>query len=260
MIDCVAVCGDSFGTGAGLDDEYRYEKSFGGIISSKLSVPLKVYARSGCCNFTIMLQVKKIIEQHRSREILPLVLITLTNHSRLFFPMNGATGSRELNLSNVIYQNYQPYSHESFQRRPLEFKSNENPNFTSETISNMGLCLAGSNLRSTAHFKQISERKFNAIKLYFEEIYDDGVKLEYDNSLTLMMHSLLKEQKIDHIIMGYGQHQHRFINPENFVEIHWGSICQRHPDKQGSGHCDETGHAIVADMMIDRCLKLSVKS
>jgi hypothetical protein len=252
MIDCVVVCGDSFGTGAGLDEDQRFEKSFGGIVSSRLDVPLKVYARSGCCNFTIYLQVKKIIETCKSTKMSPLVLITLTNHSRLFFPIDGARGSRKLDLSNVIYKNYQPYSSTSRPQRPIEFAIDDFPNFTSETISNLGLCLAGSNLRHDKNFSKIVDRKFDAIRMYFEEIYDDGVKLEYDTAITLMMHSMLKENRISHIIMGFGAHQNRFIDQDNFVEIHWGEICSRYPDRHGSGHCDETGHMIAAGMLLEK--------
>lgn len=257
MMKCVAVCGDSFGTGAGLDDSHRYEKSFGGVISSRLGLPLKVYARPGCCNFTIFLQVKKIIEQHRAGVISPLVIITLTNHSRLFFPMDSTHGSRKLDLSNVIYRDYSPYAEYSNPVRPIEFDIMDTPNFTSETISNIGLCLSGSNLRNSNHFAKFTDKKFEAIKMYFQELYEDSVKLEYDDALVLTMHSLLKERGIKHVILGYCKHRHRFIDKENFAEVHWGEICMKYPDSQGSMHCDETGHLLVADMINDRCVEMS---
>lgn len=257
MTKCVAVCGDSFGVGSGLDPIHQYEKNFGGVISSRLGLPLKIYARSGCCNFTIFLQVKKIIEQHQAGQISPLVIITLTNHSRLFFPMDSAAGDRSLDLSNVIYMDYTPYAEYSNPKRPIEFKIKDTPNFTSETISNIGLCLSGSSLRNSNHFSKFTDKKFEAIKMYFQELYEDSAKLEYDNALVLMMHSMLKERGIQHVILGYCNHQHRFIDKKNFVEVHWGEICMKYPDKHGSMHCDETGHMLVADMINDRCVEMA---
>jgi hypothetical protein len=252
-IDCIAVCGDSFATGSGLPPENCYEDMFGGIISKTLNLPMKVYARSGCCNFSIFLQVKKIIEQFHLKEHTPLVIVSLTHHSRLLFPIDGTKLEINLNLSNLDYLNYHPYSEASQPRRPLEFKLDKDPQLISETISNIGLCLSGHHMAPGDQFVNIMERKWEALRLYFEELYDDGIKREYDNALALMMHNMLVETNLPHVIMGFGKYIHRFIDQKNFADIHWGSICLNHPDRQGSGHCDETGHMIVANTLLPIC-------
>lgn len=254
--DCIAVCGDSFGTGAGLPPESCYEDMFGGIVSKYFDLPLKVYARPGCCNFSIFLQVKKIIDQKNLLQHEPFVIVTLTHHSRILFPIDASKLDINLNLSNLDYLNYHPYSAISKPRRPLEFKIDDDPQLISETVSNIGLCLSGRHGGPKDHLTNIMDRKWEALRLYFEELYDDGIKREYDDALILMMHNMLEEAKIPHILMGYGQYNHRFINPKNFLEIHWGSICMRHPDRQGSGHCDEAGHLIVANDLIPVCEQL----
>lgn len=253
MIDCVAVCGDSFGCGEGLDPRSCFEESFGGLIAKKLGLPLKVYARSGCCNFTIYLQVKKIIDQFNHKEHRPLVLVTLTNHSRLIFPIDSTRLSTNCDISNVDYLSYVPYSPTSEKVRPLMFEPAVPPNLLSETISNMNLCLAGNNLGYDQRFSKMIDRKWKAIKTYFEELYDDTIKREYDESLAILMHLLLREAGLPHVIMGFGRYNFRHIPDPNFVEIHWGEICQAHPDAVGSGHCDENGHLIVAERVLPSC-------
>ena len=252
-VDCVAVCGDSFGCGAGMPENRSYEDSFGGYVAKKLRLPLKVYARSGCCNFTIYLQVKKIIDQYNHREHKPLVLVTLTNHSRLVFPIDARELSTNCDLSNVDYRSYVPYSDVSKHKRPIPFDIKDNPNLLSETISNMNLCLAGNHLKKDEKFVKLMERKWKAISMYFEEIYDDSIKREYDTGIVMMMHHMLKEAGLPHVIFGYGKHTHRFIDDSNFVEVHWGSISRDHPDEMGSGHCDAFGHAIVAEKILPSC-------
>lgn len=167
MIDTVAVCGDSFGVGSGLPLETCYENSFGGIVAKKLNLPLKVYARSGCCNYVIYLQVKKIIEQFHKLQHKPLVLITFTHHSRIVFPFDSTKLTTHVDLSNVEYKSYAPYSKYSTPTRPVEFELSATPNLTSETISNLNLCLAGSSLKDNVNYKEILEHKWKAIALYF---------------------------------------------------------------------------------------------
>lgn len=253
MVDCVAVCGDSFGCGSGLPEDRCYEDSFGGQVASKLNLPLRVFARSGCCNFTIYLQVKKILDLYHHKKINPLVIISLTHHSRMIFPIDGTKTSSNVDLSDVDYIGYQPYSLASNPRRNIEFEPKDRPNLMSETISNMNLCLSGHILGDSKIFSNIMDRKWRAIRSYFEELYDDSVKREYDVSIANMMHLMLAEYSIPHVIMGYGKYHFRHIKEGNYLNVHWGKISAEHPDVMNSGHCDENGHLIVADQLLPLC-------
>jgi hypothetical protein len=253
VIDSIAVCGDSFGCGSGMPQNRCYEDSFGGYVSKKLDLPLKVYARSGCCNFTIFLQVKKVIDQFNHKVHAPLVLVTLTNHARLTFPIDSTKISTDCDLRNVDYRKYEPYSNLSSPTRPIHFDLSDEPNLLSETISNMNLGLKGRHMRNDERFDRIMDRKWKAISMYFEEIYDDSIKMHYDVSIATMMHLMLKEAGLPHVIFGFGRYMHRFIPDPNFVEIHWGSICMNHPDEGRSGHCNAVGHAIVAEKILPSC-------
>ncbi len=253
VIDSVAICGDSFACGSGMPLDRCFEDSFGGKVASELNLPLRMYARSGACNFTIYLQVKKVVEQINTKSIKPVVLISLTNHSRLIFPIDSTKTSNKIDLSNVEYLSYTPYSDTAVpNRRKPDFDLDESPNLRSETISNLNLCLAGSFLLNSKSFKSIMDRKWTAIRYYFEELYDDQIKQEQDIAIAHMMHNLLKEANAPHVIFGFGRHSFRFVDIKNFAEVHWGEISLKYPDRAGSGHCDERGHQIVADRLLGK--------
>lgn len=256
MIDCVAVCGDSFGVGSGLPLDSCYENSFGGIVAKKLQLPLKVYARSGCCNYIIYLQVKKIIEQYHNNLHKPLVLITITHHSRIVFPFDSTRLTTNVDLSNVEYKSYAPYSDYSKPQRPLEFNLLPTPNLTSETISNLNLCLAGSSLKNNVNYKDILDDKWRAISLYFKELYDDTIKQDYDCAIINLMHQQLLSLNIPHIFLGYKVQNLEFINSKNFADVHWGKLSSMYPDVAKSGHCNEIGHQHAADIILEKIQNL----
>lgn len=248
-ISHLAVCGDSFAVGAGMQLDRCFEDSFGGVVAERLQVPLKVYARSGACNFLIYLQVKKVAEQSRSSDGTPLVLINLTSYSRIFFPYDSREIRTSIDLGDVDYHSYHPYHDRSKPKRPLEFTPSDKPNFTSETISNVGLKLHG-NMESLTKMSEVSKRKWQAISMYFEELYDDAVKMETDAALAAAMHLMLENEKIPHIFLGIDQKRYPLVPKDMFLEVNWHDIGAIHPDPAKTFHCNATGHGIVADSIL----------
>lgn len=249
----IAVCGDSFGVGSGMPLDRCFEDSFGGIVASSLGIPLKVYARSGSCNFVIYLQVKKIVEQVRERNDRPLVLVSLTSHSRLIFPYDSRISGGAADLSNVDYLGYAPYHRSSVPRRKLEFIPVDQPNLTSETISNTNLALHGNTeLLKNTRLMEISRRKWQAISIYFEEIYDNSVKMEMDVALATTMHVMLEKQGLPHVIMGLQSKDYSMIPYHHFMEVNWHEISKMHPDPLRTMHCDRLGHEMVANMILSK--------
>ena len=253
MVKEVVVCGDSFGTGSGLVPKTCFEKSFGGLVAKHYNVPHTVYARGGCCNFVIYLQVKKVIADYKWSLKKPFVLVTTTHHSRFTFPADGNTGQTTYDLSDVDYLNYPPYSKftPEEERRSLPFKLSAQPKLVSETVSNIIYFLRG----ETPNLKNLFSRiggKLNAVKHYYEELYDDEIKHCYDDGILLLAHSELKAAGFDHLIMTPEKERHKFIDEKNLFINNWGEYSQKYPDAYGSGHCDERGHAEVANKIIKR--------
>lgn len=252
MVDRIAVCGDSFACGIGLDPQYCFEKSFGGSVAQHLNIPYDIYARSGCCNYVIMLQVEKVLTDHRHSTVKPLVIITTTHHSRFVIPSDHAkSGYNSYTLEDVDYTLHEPYSDRDAPRRPLPFTPSKKPKLVSETVSNFVYYDKGDAPNLKYLFSNI-EHKYFAIKTYYEQLYDDEIKQTYDTGLILMMHNLLKEQKFPHIIMSPNKHNDRFIDKKNYLHNDWGMYSQQYPDTRGSGHCDEQGHRLVAYKLLEK--------
>ena len=250
MVNEIVVCGDSFGCGIGLPFKHCFEKSFGGLISQQYNVPHTVYARSGCCNYVIYLQVKKVIEDYKHKDK-PVVLVTTTNHSRFVFPSDHAdSGYNNYSLEDVAYTLHEPYSgREHVYKRPLPFTPKSKPKLVSETVSNFVYYFKGKAPNLEYLFSNVKE-KLSAIKSFYEELYDDSIKQDYDSGVILMMHMMLKEAGFPHVIMSPNPHQDRFIDKKNYLQNNWGTYSQKYPDVMGSGHCDEQGHIEVAEKII----------
>lgn len=252
MVTSVAVCGDSFACGSGMDTKHCFERSFGSLVAELLDVPYKIYARSGCCNYVIYLQVQKIIDDYKRKDK-PLVLVSTTNHSRFTFPSDHVTKAyNNYTLEDVEYDLHEPYcDREGWHRRKIPFQTSNTPKLISETISNFLHFASGDGPNLAYLFKDV-DTKFAAIKTFYEELYDDSIKQTNDTGLILMMHMMLKEAGFSHVIMSPDQHQNRFIDKQNFLLNDWGVYSRMYPDKGNSGHCDERGHVLVADKIIEK--------
>lgn len=252
MVNQIVVCGDSFGCGLGINESCDFERSFGGVVSSHFNIPFKIYARPGCCNYVIYLQVQKVISEYRLGNYNPFVLITTTNHARFTFPSDHSTGAfTNYIIEDVDYSNYMPYSEISKHRRELPFEFNNPPKLVSDTIGNIMHHIGDPDSSLGPMFKDI-RYKAKAIKLFYEYLYDDSIKQLYDYSLILMMHKCLNEVEIPHIILDYSTYHCKFIDKKNFLQSDWGKMCSKYPDKINSGHCDERGHNEVAQLIIDK--------
>jgi hypothetical protein len=252
MVTSVSVCGDSFGCGSGLPLESCYEQSFGGLVADNLKIPLKVYARSGCCNFVISLQVKKIIDQNIDTVDKPLVLITTTHHSRFTMPVGSGHSYQHYDLSDVDYMRYPPYSSKGNSKpRPLEFNISKKPKLISDTISNF-VWYTEKGADNLGYLFTELRPKMDSARRYLAEIYDDTIKQTYDTALILKMHLDLKHAGIPHIIMSPDTHNLRVMDNINFFENNWGFYSKNYPDTMNSGHCNEVGHILVANKLIEK--------
>jgi hypothetical protein len=257
MVTHIATCGDSFGVGHGIHQNRQFEDSFAGVFSSHFNLPQRVYARSGCCNFTISLQVNKIIQQvlESNGSYKPFVLVTSTYHERLAFPLNDGTKYTKPDLSQVEYLSYPPYCNNGdpnlIVRKP-EFKLNKEARLATETISNITYYQAGKAHGIARLFKKIHKSKLDAIASYYTELFDTGIKHEYDEALYLAMHYKLNKYNIPHLFMGF------FTNTvegnPNFMKFDWGYYTSRYPDSFGSGHSNEEGNRLAGLSVIEHAV------
>ena len=242
----VAVCGDSFAVGHGLDPEIQFEKSFGGLIADHYNLPHLVYGRSGCCNFVIYLQVKKIVEQiKKDKDFRPFVLLSDTWVDRIVFPIRKFWFSKEPNLSDVDYLNYEPYNEQYPVRRSLPFKTNRKYKFVSEGLITF--------LNDKAHgleqlFNKSKKENVKLLTAFFDEVYDYELKKETDKCMLASAHLLLIQHNIPHLFLT--QERNSLVNNKNNMLSNWEKLIKKYPDLRGTGHCNEIGHKITAENVI----------
>jgi hypothetical protein len=250
MIESVVVCGDSFATGVGIPTERCYEDFFGGLVAEELNLPLRVFARSGCCNFAIYLQVKKVIEQYQYSKIKPLVLVSVTYHERYMIPIVDNIKNDDLDLKHIQYKEYEPYSDFSKPQRKIEFELADEPKFVSQTITNINLYLEGEQAGATTKSLDVVPRsKYNSLMNYIADVDNEKIKYEYDNAIITKAHLLLLNNNIPHIIMSTHDDFFKHLNQKNVAIVDWGGLCKRFPDNLGTGHCDENGHKEVFEIL-----------
>ena len=239
----IAVCGDSFAVGHGLDFENQFEKSFGGVVAAHYNLKHIVYGRSGCCNFVIYLQVKKIVEQiKKNKDYCPLVLLTDTWNERITFPIRKSWFSGEADLSEVDYLNYSPYR----EGKPLAFKNKKNHRLVSEGIITIH---QGKKFGLNQLYAKVGPEQRQGIDSYFSEIYDSEIKKEIDSSLIASAHMLLRINNIPHLFLT--REKNILIDEKNNIQSLWEKLSKKYPDEQRSGHCSEVGHKIVAEKIIN---------
>jgi len=251
MVTHFITCGDSFGCGVGLESGTCFEKSFAGVASQYFNIPQLVYARSGCCNFAIYLQVKKVIEHFKDHDsIKPFVLITTTFHERLTIPLDDGVKLTVPDISCIDYSSYFPYDKEHSDKHREILVGQRQTRLLSETISNLEVFLSDKKqVYFKKLFKELSIEKVDAVKYYITELFDSGIKQQYDNAIIVLMHFLLKKNNIPHVIMGYNLHD--LDGVDEYMENNWGQLSKKYPDPYGSGHCDEVGNKIVGEALIN---------
>jgi hypothetical protein len=250
MIESVIVCGDSFATGVGLPPEKCYEEFFGGLVAKDLNLPLRVFGRSGCCNFTIFLQVKKVIEQYKDRVIKPLVLISVTYHERYIIPIVDNITQDDLDLKYVQYKEYEPYSETSTPQRKIEFDLADEAKLMSQTLTNINQYLSGKPSGAVKKsFDAISKQKYDSLINFITDVDNERLKYEHDNAIITKAHLLLVNNNIPHIIMPSHDLMYSHLNQKNVAIVDWGHFCKKYPDNLGSGHCDEQGHKEVFEIL-----------
>lgn len=181
------VCGDSWFT---TDPENQLQ-SVAGQLADRHNLQLTSFARVGCSNFAIALQVNqaiKHIELLRSPPKSNLVIVGATTPDRIelpiidksiwdklkqFFDWKGwfhyqpGVYLRRRGLANVKYARKDLSTHHSFLTEPT---------IISESINNLAFNESGAK-----EAYGLDQERIDALKLYMVNLYDTYVKRQYDS-------------------------------------------------------------------------------
>lgn len=178
MRKVLGICGDSFMAAKKYEEgvDNGYGKHFTEILAKRLNCNLVTYARGGCSNQTIRLQIDEIIKHKPDH-----VIIGSTTPDRLEIPIKDLTVKAysekwdqnnyipSLGLFNIDYTGYYE-TYASSQKE--EFKKNK-PTLQSETLSNI--------FNGTTPGKSYTNTQIRAIEDYFNLIYDYKWKMQQDS-------------------------------------------------------------------------------
>ena len=244
-VDLLVTCGDSFACGSGLNDEDAFERSYAGLTAKDIGVEQKVLARSGCCNYTIWLQVKWAV-QNLTKDYKPFVLVTMTNAARQVWYKEGQQKAEGVypSIEHLNYKDYWPYDKLRNTTRQREIPVETDNSLQSETMNNLDTW-GNENTAWWPQFSQEPDARIRILKDYIASFFNFQMKQEYDNGILLQGHLLLKKHNIPHLFMGWQPEFGTLIPDVNYMAVDWGYWSQTYPDDKGTGHTNYQGHNLV---------------
>lgn len=252
MRNLIITCGDSFSNGSGLPDHDCFEKSFGGLTAEYKGVEQKVLGRSGCCNFTIWLQVKHAVERMTVGNYKPFVIISMTNAARTvwFKPGQDKPMGTEPTIEHLNYEDYPPYDRYTPAefRRPIPVTTDNS--MQSETLQNLDSFFDRDVKAHWAQFERHEpDARLRVLQNWVADFFSFDIKNEYDIGILTSAHLLMKTNNIPHVFMGHQPDFERLLPEVNYANVDWGYFSREYPDKRNTGHCDYEGHRQVFEII-----------
>jgi len=171
----LGVCGDSFMSAINdIGPDSGYGKHFTEIIGKKLDWDVVTFARGGCSNQTIRLQIDEIIKFKPD-----FVIIGLTTPDRIEIPIDDLSTLNyydKFHQTNYLIQDglyniqYDSYPDQSSNHNRFKLIK---PKLKSETINNI--------LSEVNANKYFTKEQIDALKQYYNYLYDFQWKTQQDN-------------------------------------------------------------------------------
>lgn len=243
MIKKIVSGGDSFPCGMGLGPD-RFETSYPVKIANEFDAKLISLARPGCCNFSISLMIKWMVDNYDEDTF---YVISTTNEDRLHWLRPGIVYN-DKHVVGLEELNYEDYL--EFLLTDLPFAPNNTIN--SETCSNILLHASGNMMISTSlcyrdgktFRSREPESRIKALEQYIKLLHDSKVKRYEDVSLLSLQLRRLQEKTNNWVLLTpWAELENEF--KDNSIETQFGTLSADYPDDRGSGHFNATGHRIV---------------
>jgi hypothetical protein len=215
-------------------------------------VEQKVIGRSGCCNFTIWLQVKHAVERMTVGNYKPFVIISMTNAARTvwFKPGQDKPMGTEPTIEHLNYEDYPPYDRYTPAefRRPIPVTTDNS--MQSETLQNLDSFFDRDVKAHWAQFERHEpDARLRVLQNWVADFFSFDIKNEYDIGILTSAHLLMKTNNIPHIFMGHQPDFERLLPEVNYANVDWGYFSREYPDKRNTGHCDYEGHRQVFEII-----------
>jgi len=211
-IDSLAVCGDSW-----FSADLNFSgKSFGEILAGRFGADLVSLARGGCSNFAISLQIDKAIELETD-----FVIVGTTTPDRAEFPI---INEKNQSIWQTLKESFN--WHDWFNTQPDVYVksrgisnvlhtnslSKNNPWINDPTIISESL----NNLAFWAN-RQLTVEQLESLKHYMLNLYDSGIKRQYDSWIISDACRRLEENQIPYLIFTHTLYKDDFIKDITWV-------------------------------------------
>lgn len=252
------ICGDSFSVGIGCAD--LITEPYGSLLSKKLNLELVNFAKGSSTNLSIFLQAKYAIE---NIDNIDYVIIGITSNNRVeWFPETEVSSSHwDLDNTHVNYHKYPPYGEDTYPsllENPMGKDQNykgimftENYYGVIDYVDNW-LDKKVGNHKYFSKFDKENPERMRLLKRYYLEFFDESIQRHYDTGVITLAHVMLKKRGIKHFILTCDSIYDQFIPKENLINVDWGQLSNKYPDKLGSLHTSEEGHKEVYQKIINK--------
>lgn len=160
----LGVCGDSYMASMAFDEnnlDNGYNKHFTELLAKKMNWNVTTFAKVGCSNQTIRLQIDEIIKEKPD-----CVIIGTTMPDRIEFPINDFNEYNEFDgLYNIDYRNCPNVSSTNIKFDEID------PKFISMTLNDL---FTGYNLR-------FNNQEINMLKFWYQRFFDKKWKQQQDS-------------------------------------------------------------------------------
>jgi len=254
----MVVCGDSFNYGIGCTN--LHTKPYGVLTSQHFDWDLVRLARGSASNFTIYLQGAYAAKMRPKPH---LIILGTTSYDRIEWVETGKNiePGHQPSALDINYHLYPPHYHTPpLHDKPMDFYFQDNPNYSPKILSEQVVAFsdylrfAKANQEADYYKRMWTEsiEKLEMIEKYFFDVFDDGIKREYDRGVILMAYRMIKKQGINCIIFSADTDFRNLVDePRDFFNQDWGRCTALWPDTVNSLHTGDGGHVDSAERLIE---------
>jgi hypothetical protein len=254
----IAICGDSFSATSKTLPGTHYSE----LLAEKLGWQLLNYARRGCSNGAVRLQIQEAIRQNAS-----FVVVVPTSWDRTEIPVRDNFYKSTANLpkkswGNLLQDFLLDRSNSTYDSSLGIANINYDPSKTNNMIFETIFSLA-ENLPHEYRISQLTEEKVNAMKQYINHLYDSNWKRQMDQWIISEGLAQLQSHNIPFSIeRGMLWNDRNEIKntvigtiPEHYIRQDFeliGTGCHKHPlieaDNDPGYHSEPEGQVWIANL------------
>ena len=254
----LAICGDSFNAVSKTHPETHYSE----IVADRLGWRLKNFARRGCSNGGIRLQINECVEQR-----VDFVIVVPTGWDRMelpirdnFYESDGGIKKFGNLMQDFLLEKSKSSYDPDIGMRNINYNSKQENSMVFETIFSLA-----ENLTHEYRKSKLSQEKVEALKHYINHIYDSGWKQQQDKWIISEGLSQLHDKGIPFSVergMLWADRDDIKKTVPSFIDDNYirqdfeliGTGCHLHPLKDISNdpgyHSEPEGQLWIADLYV----------